>query len=139
MGLIYAEIELANSGDIYLAQKGFIKKEEIKKVTVKALVDSGAYMMAINEEICEQLDLPVSEEQSAILADGQEVQLKIVGPVEIRFLTRSTTARAIVLPGDAEVLLGSIPMEDLDVVLNMKDQTLTLPPDRPFMAQKSVK
>jgi len=139
MGLIYAEIELANSGDIYLAQKGFIKKEEIKKVTVKALVDSGAYMMAINEEICEQLDLPFIEEQSAILADGQEVQLKIVGPVEIRFLTRSTTARAIVLPGDAEVLLGSIPMEDLDVVLNMKDQTLTLPPDRPFMAQKSLK
>jgi hypothetical protein len=44
-----------------------------------------------------------------------------------------------VLPGNTEVLLGAIPMEDLDVIIDPRNQTLALPPDRPYMAQKSLK
>ena len=139
MGLIYAKIQLINSGDVYLAQKGYLKEEDIKKLEVEALVDSGAYMLAINEGIKIQLDLPKIEEQVAELADGSQQKLEIVGPVEVHFENRSTSCRAMVLPGDAEVLLGSIPMEDLDVLIHPKQQKLIVNPESPYFAKKSLK
>ena len=139
MGLTYAEIELANAGEIYLAQKGYILPENVKKITVKALVDSGAYMLAINESIKLQLDLPKLEEQIAELADGSKLKLEIVGPVEVRFENRSTTCRAMVLPGDAEVLLGTIPLEDMDVLIDPRQQRLIVNPASPYLAKKSLK
>ncbi|MCB8776701.1 clan AA aspartic protease [Planktothrix agardhii 1032] len=139
MGLTYAEIELANAGEIYLAQKGYILPENVKKITVKALVDSGAYMLAINESIKLQLDLPKLEEQIAELADGSKLKLEIVGPVEVRFENRSTTCRAMVLPGDTEVLLGAIPLEDMDVLIDPRQQRLIVNPASPYFAKKSLK
>ncbi|WP_395649114.1 clan AA aspartic protease [Planktothrix agardhii] len=139
MGLTYAEIEIANAGEIYLAQKGYILPENVKKITVKALVDSGAYMLAINESIKLQLDLPKLEEQIAELADGSKLKLEIVGPVEVRFENRSTTCRAMVLPGDTEVLLGAIPLEDMDVLIDPRQQRLIVNPASPYLAKKSLK
>ncbi|WP_052345048.1 hypothetical protein [Planktothrix rubescens] len=75
-------------------------------------------MLAINESIKLQLDLPKLEEQIAELADGSKLKLEIVGPVEVRFENRSTTCRAMVLSGDTEVLLGAIPLEDMDVLID---------------------
>ena len=139
MGLTYAEIEIANAGEIYLAQKGYILPENVKKITVKALVDSGAYMLAINESIKRPLDLPKLEEQIAELADGSKLKLEIVGPVEVRFENRSTTCRAMVLPGDTEVLLGAIPLEDMDVLIDPRQQRLIVNPASPYFAKKSLK
>ena len=139
MGLVYAEIELVNSGDIELTARGFMNEKDIRKTTVKALVDSGAYMMCINENIKNQLGLRSIGKQVAELANGQKETYEIVGPVEVVFLNRSTSCRAMVLPGDSEVLLGAIPMEDMDVVIDPLMQTLMLPPDRPYLAQKSLK
>ncbi len=139
MGLVHAEIELIRSADIILHQEGYIQKEQIKKMTVTALVDTGAYMLAINENVKAQLALKVIDNQIATLADGSKVSLDIVGPIDIRFENRSTTCRAMVLPGDAEILLGAIPMEDLDVVINPRDQKMTVNPNSPNFAQKSLK
>lgn len=55
------------------------------------------------------------------------------------FKNRTTSCNAAVLPGEAEVLLGAIPMEDLDVVINPREQTLELPEDRPYLAKKKIK
>jgi len=139
MGLVYAEIELISGDDLALHRRGFIKEDQIKRLKVDALVDRGAYMLAINEHIKAQLDLPVLDKQIAHLADGREIELEIVGPVEVRFENRATTVRAMVLPGDAEVLLGSIPMEDMDVLIDPKQQRLVVNPANPYMAKKSLK
>jgi len=32
MGLVYANIELVNAGEIFLAQKGYIKPSEVKRI-----------------------------------------------------------------------------------------------------------
>jgi clan AA aspartic protease len=103
--------------DIVLHRRGFLPEEEIKRLTVSALVDTGAHMLIINEWVKEQLDLPVIEEQVFPTADDSERRGEVVGPVEIHFENRSTSVRAVVLEGAQEVLLGSIPLEDLDVGL----------------------
>ncbi len=139
MGLVYAEIDLISVDDIVLNRRGFLDEEKIKQVTIKALVDSGAYMLCINENIKTQLDLPLIEKQFSRMADETLLELEVVGPVEIRFENRSTTVRAIVLPGNSEVLLGAIPMEDMDVLIDPKRQKLVVNPEHPYVATKHLK
>ncbi len=139
MGLVYAEIDLINGGDMYLHRQGQIKENEVKQVRVDALVDSGAYMLAINETVKAQLDLPFIEKQISTLADESAIEVEVVGPVEVRFENRSTSVRAIVLPGDSEVLLGAIPMEDMYVLIDPREQKLVVNPKHPNKAQKHLK
>jgi len=139
MGLVYAELELVNSGDIVLSKRGFIKSDEIRSLSVSALVDSGAYMMCINENLKNQLGLDVVDSMEAEMADGRLERLEVVGPLEVRFKNRSTSCRAAVLPGECEVLLGSIPMEDMDVVILPKEQRLEVNPATPYIAKKKIK
>ena len=61
MGLVYADIELVNAVDLENARRHIIGEEEVKRMHLNMLVDSGAYMMAINESIQAQLDLPFVE------------------------------------------------------------------------------
>ena len=137
MGLVYAEIELISGDDLVLHRRGFVTEDQIKRMKVNALVDTGAYMLVINEHIKEQLNLSFIEEQVFRLADESELRAQIVGTVEVRFENRSTTVRAAVLTGDVE--LGSIPMEDLDVVIDPKQQRLIVNPESPYIARKHLK
>jgi hypothetical protein len=59
--LVYTEIELINGYDLENARRHIIGEEEVKRMTISMLADSGAYMMGINETIQEQLALPFVE------------------------------------------------------------------------------
>lgn len=139
MGLIYAEIELVNSFDQELARRNKIDKDEIKRVHVTALVDTGSYMLCINENVKEQLDLTVVDTKKAQLADGSIKECEVVGPIELRFKNRRTICEAMVLPGDNEILLGAIPLEGMDVLIHPLRQELIVNPDHPYYAQLKVK
>ncbi|MCC6760422.1 MAG: clan AA aspartic protease [Chitinophagaceae bacterium] len=139
MGLVYAEIELINGGDLELAKRHYIGEEEVKRMTVTALVDTGSYMLCINENIQEQLQLRVVEKRKAQLANGEIVECDVVAPLEVKFKNRRTSVNAMVLPGDSEVLLGAIPLEDMDVLIHPLRQELIVNPDHPYFAQMKLK
>jgi clan AA aspartic protease len=139
MGHTYADIELISVDDLVLHRHGFLPEERIKRMRVTALVDSGSYMLVINDHIKQQLDLPVLEERTARLANETEVRAQIVGPVEIRFENRRTTAEAVLFRGNVEPLLGVIPMEDMDVIIDPKQQRLIVNPETPNIAVTYVK
>ena len=135
MGLVRATIELINLEDRVLADKNYIKPEQVRRMPVVVMVDSGAVMLAINETIKNQLGLTAKETQSFSLADGQVVELEVVDGVEIRFKNRWCTTDAIVLKGNAEPLLGAVPMELMYVVISPIDQTLDVNPNHPIKPQ----
>jgi len=139
MGLIYADIELTNFDDLVLARKSLIGEEEIRRINISALVNTGSYMLAINESIQEQMQFHVIEKRKAELANGHIVECDVVGPVELKFKNRSTSCRAMVLPGDSEPLLGAIPMEDMDVLIHPLRQELIVNPEHPYFAQMKMK
>jgi len=139
MGHVYAEIELINGYDLGMAEKNVIGKEEIKRITISAMVDTGAIMLCINENIQAQLQLPVDEFRKAQMANGQIIECPVVKNVEVRFKNRATTCRAMVLPGDSEPLLGAIPLEDMDVLIHPTRQELIVNPDHPYFAQMKIK
>lgn len=139
MGLVYAEIDLLNGGDVYLNRIKQLGEDEVRRIRVNSLVYSGSYVLVINENIKNQLGLPVIEKQIATLADESTIEAEIVGPVEVRFENRRTTVDAMVFPNNSEVLLGVIPMEDMDVLIDPKQQKLIVNPKHPYVATKYVK
>ena len=95
--------------------------------------------MTINEELRDEPGLAYDKHVDVELADGQRAKCELVGPIRIVFKTRTTTCLAIVLPGATEVLLGAIPLEGMDVIIDPNKQELALPPDRPHIALTIVK
>jgi len=139
MGLIYANVELVNAGEIFLAHKGYIKPNEVKRMNVNVLVDTGASTLTINENIKIQLDLIELDEREVILADGSRQKLTIVGPIEIRFENRKTITNAAVLPSADKILLGVIPIEDMDILIDAKQEKLIVNPKTPYLASMSLR
>lgn len=139
MELIHAEITLTNGEDVSLARRHVIGKDEVRQMTITTLVDTGAYNLCINEVIQEQLGFPFVEKCKAETADGRIVECDVVDFVQVKFKNRGTTCRAMVLPGDSEPLLGSIPLEDMDVLIHPQRQELIVNPDHPYYAQMKLK
>jgi clan AA aspartic protease len=139
MGLIYAEIELINAGDLEMVRRNIIGEDEIKRMVISALVDTGSYMLCINENIQEQLQLPVVEKRKAQITDNRIVECDVVSMVELKFKNRRTICNAMVLPGDSEPLLGAIPLEDMDVLIHPLRQELIVNPEHPYFAQMKMK
>jgi clan AA aspartic protease len=139
MGLVYADITLENSVDAALAKQGKIANEDIKKIAVKALVDSGASLLTISDKVAQQLGLEIEDRLRVELADGSRSTRDLVGPVTIRFQNRITSCSALVFPGIDEVLLGAIPMQGMDVVIDPFAEQLMVHPDRPHRALLKVK
>ena len=139
MGLVYADIELINSADVEMARRHIIGEEEIKRIRLSMLADSGAYMMAINENIQSQLELPFIEKRKAVMADGSVQEFEVVGPVMVKFANRTAVCNAFVLVGNSEPLLGAIPMEEMDVLIHPLRQELIVNPEHPNYAVLKMK
>jgi clan AA aspartic protease len=126
MGLVAAKITLANP-----------VVPELAPVEVLALVDSGAVHLCIPEHLQIQLQLKTIDQKEVTLADGSRRLAAYVGPIQVRFKGRVGFAGALVL-GD-QVLLGAIPMEDLDLVILPKERKLDVNPESPNVGTSIVK
>lgn len=126
MGYVIAEIKLKNS-----------RLSELKAVTVNARVDTGALMLCIPEHIALQLQLESNSQREVTVANGHKQMVSYVGPIEVLFENRNCFVGALVL-GD-EVLLGSVPMEDMDLVISPAHRKLVVNPDSPNFPHALVK
>ena len=106
-------------------------------VEVSALADAGSVFLCIPQHVCLQLGLDVLQLREVKLADGSCVSVPYVGPVLVQFKNRTGVMGALVL-GD-QVLLGAIPMEDMDLVVNPRDRTVDVNPASPNIASGIAK
>lgn len=126
MGLVYAEIEIGNP-----------RESNLETITVKSLVDTGALMLCIPEHIQIQLNLEEAEKREITTADGKKHLVPYVGPVQLKFQNRSCFVGALVFGN--EVLLGAVPMEDMDLVVSPANRTVTVNPESPNYPHSLVK
>jgi clan AA aspartic protease len=118
MGEVRTEITLVNSREAGKAQDGLIPESEVRRLTVNAVVDTGAVTLVINEETREKLGLRVIKTGEATVAGGGKVQSRITESVDVRWKDRETPCRAVVLPDEKDVLLGALPLEGMDLTIN---------------------
>jgi clan AA aspartic protease len=126
MGLVMARITLKNP-----------VKNDLEPLEVEALADSGAVHLCIPEHIKIQLQLEVFDHKEVILADGSCQVIPYVGPIQINFKNRISFTGALVM-GD-QVLLGAIPIEDMDLIIIPSTRTLNVNPNSPNIATSIVK
>ena len=138
IGIFRQEVEIINANDKALLKAGYIKESEVRQMKVEMMVDTGEYMICINEALKNQLGLEINDRQEGVLANGDRHLFDIAGPIEIRIHNRRTISEAIVLPGNAEPLLGSIPLEAMDLLVDPKMGQLVVPKDRPYIAQTLI-
>ena len=126
MGLIHASITLSNPCDSDLAP-----------LPVRALVDTSAVNLCVPEQVAMRLALEELERREVTVADGRCALVPYVGPVRVRFENRSCFTGAFVL-GEG-VLLGSIPLDDMDLVVNSRLEKVTVNPASPDIPSTIVK
>ena len=126
MGHVFANIELSNP-----------KESALEQIKVKALVDTGALMLCIPEHIAIQLKLETESMREVSVADGRSMKVPYVGPIRVSFGNRMCFVGALVL-GD-EVLLGAVPMEDMDLIISPGKREITVDPSSPNIPHARVK
>ena len=124
MGTVFAEITLKNVVDVVNVRRGYMKEPEIRQTTLKALVDTGAATLVINEKIRQELGLGIEGEKRVTLANAVSEICKIAEPVQVHWKNRKMTCQPWVLPGNGAVLLGAIPLENMDLTVDMQRQEL---------------
>jgi clan AA aspartic protease len=126
MGLVRGTITLSNP-----------RRADLKPIEVQALVDTGAVHLCIPQHLQLQLNLEEVDRKEVTLADGTRKTVPYVGPLEVRFANRVGYVGALVMGDD--VLLGAIPMEDMDLVVIPKTRTLDVNPMSPNIATSTAK
>jgi len=126
MGHVFAQLDLVNP-----------RKPDLAPVTVKALADTGALMLCIPEHVALQLELDQESVREVSVEDGRKRSVPYVGPIKVTFGKRFCYVGALVL-GD-EVLLGAVPMEDMDLVVNPARREITVDPESPNIPHARVK
>ena len=118
MGYIHSEFKLTNY-------------ENKNTGTFTFLLDSKFPMLCINEVIQNELGFDeISTREFCI--DGVRQTLKVVGTVILEFDNRTSMTSAIVLPANAEPLFCKAILNMLDLTINMKEEKVILPPERPY-------
>src|SRR5438132_1489650 len=108
------------------------RNPEVAPVTVEALADTGYVHMVIPDHVRIQLKLEEQDRKEVTIADGSRRVVSYVGPVEVRFKNRVGFVGALVM-GD-QTLLGAIPMEDMDLIVNPRDRRVDVNPNSPNIA-----
>lgn len=118
MGLTYAKLILKNP-----------RRPDLQPLEVEALADSGALHLCVPPHVQIQLGLEEGMKKEVTLADGSKQLVPYVGPVELHFKNRIGYTGALVMGN--EVLLGAIPLEDMDLIVIPKTRTVDLNPESP--------
>jgi hypothetical protein len=125
MGSIRTEITLRNP-----------LRPDVPSVVAQASFDPRIMTLCLPECIVRRLDLHESEKRKVAIADGTIESVSYVGPIQATFQNRGRFCGAMVM-GDT-VLLGAIAIEDMDLVISPKHQSIEVNPDSPNIAQAIV-
>jgi len=118
MGKVIVTAKIENLNDLLNASQGLLPPEQVRSVEVTdALVDTGATMLSLPKRLVTQLGLqPVRTRQARTSAGPVTVQ--VYHMVRLTVQGRDWGGEATEVPDDCPVLIGQIPLEGLDFVVD---------------------
>lgn len=124
VGRVIVSAKIENVIDLYAASKGQMPDDQVRRIEVAdALVDTGASLLGMPRPMIERLGIPqISKGRARTTAGSRE--FKIYGPVRLTVQGRSCSVDVAEIAEDCPILIGYIPLENLDFVVNPKEQTL---------------
>jgi len=139
MGEVKDEVELENAGDREVARRGYLQEGQIRSVKVPILVDSGAVMLMLPQDLVEALGLNEVGKAIVTYADERKEERPIAGIVTVKIGSRNTSVNCVVGPPNSEPLLGQVVLETLDLLIDCAQQKLIPRPESPFLPLLKLK
>ncbi len=139
MGEIVASVELENTGDRCIVRRGLRPESELRRMTVLGVVDTGAVMLVLPENVVSRLGLRKQREVVVTYADQRKETRPVAGPVTVHIGNRFMITECIVGPPLSEPLIGQIVLTALDLVADSATRALgprPESPDRPLIKLK---
>jgi clan AA aspartic protease len=131
MGKVMTKLILENVVDRGNADSGLLSREQVRRVEVEGLVDTGAVMLVLPQNVADALGLPMAERRTATLANGSTCEVGRVTGVRVEILGRDMTTDALVVPTGATPLIGHVQLEVLDLVVDSRNREVRTNPRSP--------
>jgi predicted aspartyl protease len=122
VGRFSIDVEVANYGDIELATSGHLPEAQVRRETIRGVVDSGAAMLVLPQAVAKRLGLRLGRTAKVRYADGRRAQRREATGVYLKLLGRETTLPALIEPNRHDALIGAIVLEALDLLVDCKTQ-----------------
>lgn len=123
MGRVMVRIHVENATDVVRAAAGEIHQNQVRRIELDALVDTGATLLCLPKSIIDQLGLVLRDKRRATTANGV-VERGIYQVVNLTILGRTCSIDVMELPEDTPGLVGYLAFENLDLVVDPKSQTV---------------
>ena len=114
---IFIDVKLTNYADIEDAERGFIKKEDIRSVSIKGKLDTGSSVLVIPKSISERLGLRKEGEINIEYADGRKDKLPIMSGIKVEINGRFTLTNPVIGSND-KVLISNHIIEAMDFMID---------------------
>ena len=125
MGRVLTEVTVENMEDLWAVKRGLLPADKVRRVTVSdALVDTGATLLSLPTRLIEQLGLERTASKRLITSTG-EAEGALCSAVRLTILDRWCTMDVMEVPDNVPVLVGQLPLEHLDLVVDPRSRTLT--------------
>ena len=131
MGEIVVDAELENPIDRGVFERGYGKESDIRRTSVRAVVDTGAVMLMLPQNVVERLGAAVSGTVIVTCADERREERPTAGPFTLRLCNRSMPVDCVVGPPLSEPLIGQIVLERLDLIADCTNRALVPRPESP--------
>ena len=139
MGEIKVRVRLQNAGDLFLKEKGKLGKRRVRAAEVEAVVDTGAVMMLLPQDLTESLGLDLAGKAIVALADETKRELDVAKRVAVTIAGRTWETDCLVGPPACEPLIGQLILERLDLILDPLKRTVTPRPESPYLPTLKLK
>jgi clan AA aspartic protease len=124
MGRVAVTAKVENLGDLVLVKRGFLPADQVRSIEVSdALVDTGASILSLPKSMIQQLGLELVRARTAMTSDGT-VTLNVYGTARLTIQGRDCPTDVSELPDECPVLIGQVPLELLDFVIDMRGGSL---------------
>jgi clan AA aspartic protease len=124
MGRVMTEATIESMDDLWKAKNGLIQPDQVRRIEVKdALVDTGATLLSLPTRLIQQLGLSRVGTKRVTASSGQ-TEAGMYEAVRLTIQGRSCTMDVLEVPDTVPVLIGQIPLEHLDFVVDLRDRKL---------------
>ena len=124
MGRVVVKARIQNLNDLFKAREGHLKESEVREIEVEdALIDTGAYMLFVSRRLIKQLGLKKFRTRRIRTAAGTS-SAGVYDAVRLTIQGRECTIDVADVPNDCPVLIGQIPLEMLDFVVDLRNQKI---------------
>ncbi len=125
VGRVVTPIRVENLKDLWDAERGALANDQVRRLDVMdALVDTGSTLLALPKRHIEQLGLKKVRERDVVTTRGVS-KANIFDAVRLTILGRECVVEVMGVSDATPALVGQIPLEVLDLVVNPLAGTLT--------------